>query len=284
MTEMKSVNRRTFLTGSAVALASTLASGTGLAASGMPGEVLQVWSCGGLAEAFQPANAKFESQTGARISYTGAFAAALGKSLLGDAQTEVFAPRVLDLAKKLKEQGKMLEYRPLCFTKYVLVTPKGNPAGITSIADLKRSDVRTLLSPDSSAPGGQAVMGLLKKAGVDQAARANATFLGSCVQHDVAEVVAGRAHASVVELRITMLPKYKGKLDVVDIPEEFFPPPPIPFTIGVMKWAKNPELARSFVDFICSESGQAFFEAAGFIPAISTEGQRLAVKYGVLNG
>lgn len=284
MTEFKYVNRRTFLSGSAVALASTLAAGTGLAASGTPGEVMQVWSCGGLAEAFQPANAMFESQTGARISYTGAFAAALGKSLLGDAQTEVFAPRVLDLAKKLKEQGKMLEYRPLCFTKYVLVTPKGNPAGIKSIADLKRPDVRTLLSPDSSAPGGQAVMGLLKKAGVDQAAVANATFLGSCVQHDVAEVAAGRAHVSVVELRVAMLPKYKQQLEVVDIPEEFFPPPPIPFTIGVMKWAKNPELARSFVDFICSESGQAFFEAAGFIPAISKEGQRLALKYGVLNG
>lgn len=284
MTELKSVNRRAFLTGSAAALATTLTAGTGLAAPVAAGEVLQVWSCGGLAEAFQPANAMFESQTGARISYTGAFAAALGKSLLGDAQTEVFAPRVLDLAKKLKEQGKMLEYRPLCFTKYVLVTPKGNPAGITSIADLKRPDVRTLLSPDSSAPGGQAVMGLLKKAGVVEAAKSNATYLGSCVQHDVAEVAAGRAHVSVVELRIAMLPKYRDRLEVMDIPEEFFPPPPIPFTIGVMKWAKNPELARSFVDFICSESGQAFFEAAGFIPAISKEGHRLAEKYGVHNG
>lgn len=112
MTELKSVNRRAFLTGSAAALATTLTAGTGLAAPVAAGEILQVWSCGGLAEAFQPANAMFESQTGARISYTGAFAAALGKSLLGDAQTEVFAPRVLDLAKNSRSRGRCLNIAP----------------------------------------------------------------------------------------------------------------------------------------------------------------------------
>ncbi|MGA9753691.1 MAG: twin-arginine translocation signal domain-containing protein [Desulfobaccales bacterium] len=49
---------------------------------------LQVWSCGGLAEAMMPANQLYEQKTGVKISYTGAFAAALGKSLLGSAQTE----------------------------------------------------------------------------------------------------------------------------------------------------------------------------------------------------
>lgn len=112
---------------------------------------LEVWSCGGLAEAFIPANDAWEAKHGIPIAYTGAFAGALGKTLLGgNGQTEVFAPRVLNLAKKLKEQGKMLSYRPLCFTKYVLITPKGNPAGISSIEDLKKSGIKTQFSPDSS--------------------------------------------------------------------------------------------------------------------------------------
>ena len=68
------------------------------------GESLQVWSCGGLAEAFIPANEEFLKNTGVHIAYTGAFAAALGKSLLGSAQTEVFAPRVIQLSKKLKQE------------------------------------------------------------------------------------------------------------------------------------------------------------------------------------
>lgn len=85
---------------------------------------LQVWSCGGLAEAFIPANEQYEIRSGVKISYTGAFAAALGKSLLGSATTEVFAGRVLGLAKKLRETGKMIAFKPLCYTSYVMVTPK----------------------------------------------------------------------------------------------------------------------------------------------------------------
>ena len=54
------------------------------------GGTLQVWSCGGLAEAMMPAHAAYAQQSGVKIVYTGAFAAALGKSLLtGGGQTEV---------------------------------------------------------------------------------------------------------------------------------------------------------------------------------------------------
>ena len=278
------LGRRKFLVGGGAALAAAMipASGKPAAAEGRyAGSGLQVWSCGGLAEAFMPANALFEERTGVSISYTGAFAGALGKSLLGSAQTEVFAPRVLALAKKLKAQGKMLAFQPLCFTRYVLATPKGNPAGIESIKDLAKDGVRTLLSPDSSPPGGAAAMGVLKKSGVVKEATAKSIYLGSCVQHDVADLAAGKADAAVIELRVARLPRYRDAFDLIDIPEEYFPAGPIPFSIGVMKWAKDMELAREFVEFIRSEPGQACFERAGFIPAMSAEGERLAAKYGV---
>ena len=245
------------------------------------GENLQVWSCGGLAEAFVPANKHYEEITGCNIAYTGAFAAALGKSLLANAKTEVFGPRVLALAKKLKAHGKMLNFRPLCFTRYVLITPKGNPAGIEGVEDLAKPGIRVLLSPNSSPPGGKATMVVLKKAGVLEGAQKNAIRLGDCVQREVASIAKGKADVSIVEYRITRLPQFKGKFDVIHIPERFFPPPPIPFTIGIMKWAKNMELAEDFVKFITSEKGQSFFEKAGFIPALSEEGQRLTKKYGV---
>ena len=48
-----------------------------------------------------------------------------------------------------------------------------------------------------------------------------------------------------------------------------------------MKWAKNRELAEDYLDFILSEKGQSFFESAGFVPALSEEGERLTKKYGV---
>jgi len=146
------VSRRGFLKASSLAAAGGLFLGLDALAATFKDDYLQVWSCGGLAEAFIPANKAYEETTGCRIDYSGAFAAALGKSLLGDAKTEVFAPRVLELAQKLKAQGKMLHFVPLCFTKYVLVTPKGNPAEIKSIQDLGKPGIKTVLSPNASPP------------------------------------------------------------------------------------------------------------------------------------
>ncbi|HQO79378.1 MAG TPA: substrate-binding domain-containing protein, partial [Thermodesulfobacteriota bacterium] len=224
---------------------------------------------------------EYERQTGIAIAYTGAFAAALGKSLLGSAQTEVFAPRVLDLARKLKEAGKMLYFKPLCFTQYVVVTPKGNPAGITSITDLGRSGVRVVLAPQASPPGGDAVKVILKKAGVEEAALKNTVIQGSCVQTIMDDVIDGKGDASIVEMRLTRVERFAGKVEVISIPSEFLPPPPLPFTIGVMKYAKDRDLADHYVDFICSEAGQRFFEQAGFIPAVSEQGKLLVNKLGV---
>ena len=230
-----------------------------------------------------PANAKFNEKTGVEIAYTGAFAAALGKSLLGSATTEVFAGRVLDLAKKLRAADKMLSFKPLCFSRYVMVTPKGNPAGISDIKDLAKPGIRVILAPDASAPGGAAVAALLKKAGVVDQAMNNAVIKGSCVQRTMEQLIDGQGDVSVVEYRLTRMPLFQDKSEVIPIPAEFFPPPPLTFTIGVMKAAKDRALADRYVEFIVSEEGQSFFEKAGFIPAISPEGQQLTKKLGVID-
>ena len=280
------MNRRNFFKVAGLAVGGVLSAAhtAGAAANALRFEhaSLQVWSCGGLAEAMMPANREFEAKTGASIAYTGAFAGALGKSLLGSgAQTEVFAPRVLELARKLKAQGKMLSYQPLCFTKYVVAVPKGNPADIRGIEDFNRPDVKGVLAPGASPPGGKATMIILKKAGVDGPARSQAVTLGDCVQTAIPDLVDGKGDAAVIEQRIARLPQFRGKLDTIAIPEAFIPAKPVPFTIGVMKWAKNREMAEAFVEFILSEKGQAHFERAGFIHARSVEGARLTRKYGV---
>jgi molybdate transport system substrate-binding protein len=275
----KDVSRRGFLKATSLAATGGLLLGSDALGATFANQSLQVWSCGGLAEAFIPANKAYEELTGCRIDYSGAFAAALGKSLLGGAQTEVFAPRVVELARKLQAQGKMLHFVPLCFTKYVVVTPKGNPGKVESIKDMGKPGIKTVLSPDASPPGGQASTIILKKAGVLDQAQKNAVVVGDCVQKVVPDLISGKGDAAVMELRLTKKAEYEGRMEVVDIPEEFIPPPPVPFVIGVMKFARNKDLAEHFVKFITSEKGQSFFEAAGFIPARSAEGERLVKKY-----
>jgi molybdate transport system substrate-binding protein len=273
--------RRAFIkTATAAALGAALGSAPALA-SRFNRDMLQVWSCGGLAEAFIPANQLYEDKTGVKIAYSGAFAAALGKSLLGGAQTEVFAGRVLDLSKKLRQADKMVYFKPLCFTSYVLVTPLGNPAGIKGIEDLARPGVRVVLAPEASPPGGAAATALLKKAGVAEQAAKNTVISGTCVQRTMEDLVEGRGDVSVVELRLTRLPAFQGRCQVIAIPEAYFPPPPLTFTVGVMKQAQDRALADDYVNFLTSAEGQAFFERQGFIPAISAKGRALVEKLGV---
>ena len=273
--------RRAFLKKALASTVGAALAGKASTASAFSRSSLQVWSCGGLAEAFLPANAAYEKRTGVTIAYTGAFAAALGKSLLGSATTEVFAGRVLDLAKKLKQAGKMLYFKPLCFSSYVMVTPKGNPAGIRNIEDIAKPGVRVVLAPEASPPGGQAVQALLKKAGLAEGAMKNAVVLGSCVQRTMDDLIEGRGDVSVVELRVAKMPAFEGSLEVLPVPEQLFPPGPLTFTVGVMKDAKDPALADDYVNFVTSPEGQAFFERRGFIPAISDKGRELVEKLGV---
>ena len=281
-TSHSGISRRAFLTGTATTIAGAALSPVARA-SQYTFSSIQVWSCGGLAEAFRPANAHFKKTTGIDVAYTGAFAAALGKSLLGSATTDVFAARVLALAQKLRQTGKMVYFKPLCFTRYVVVTPMGNPADISRLEDLGKSGIRVILAPEASPPGGAAANALLKKAGILDAVMKNTVEKGTCVQRSMQSLVDGKGDASVVEYRLTRMPQFKDKTEILPIPPEYFPPPPLTFTIGVMKNAPDRALADDYVDFICSNEGQQYFRDAGFIPAVSPEGQQLVQKLGVVD-
>lgn len=275
------VNRRSFLKGAALTGLGSVISGEAHATENE--KILHVWSCGGLAEAMHPAHLSYEAAHGIHIAYTGAFAGALGKPLLaGTSETDVFCGRVLMLAKNLRKAGRMVSFRPLCFTSYVIAVARGNPKGIRSLEDLTKENVRVAMAPKASPPGGDAVMGILKKANLvkpvlDRVLDTDA----SCVQRTIMDVCTGKADCMIVERRITRMPRYADSLDLVEIPEELFPAGPLTFTVGLMKSAGDVPLAQSYINWITRAEGQAFFEKAGFIPAISEKGKELIAKLGV---
>ena len=243
---------------------------------------LQVWLCGGLAEAMMPANEAFNQKFGAKVLYTGAFAAALGKSLMANGRTEVFAGRVLDLAKNLRKAGRMKRFVPLCYTSYVIATPKGNPAGITTLQDMAKPGVRVAMAQNASPPGGAAVIGLLKKAGLLEAVKPNLVENGTCVQRSVELVCNGKADAMIVELRIPRMPAFGPNLDIVEIPPDVFPPGPLTFTVGIMDEGQGNPLSEKYMQWIVSpDGGGPFFEKAGFIAPYSPLGREMTEKFGV---
>lgn len=277
-------NRRSFLLAGVAGLATGALSlpTSGEAATSYSNKNLQVWSCGGLAEGIIPANEEYFALRGVKIAYTGAFAAALGKSLMGSGRTEVFCGRVLALSQNLKKSGRMIRFVPLCYTNYVIVTPKGNPKNIQDINDLTKQGMRIAIAPDASPPGGEAVMGILKKAGILNAVMANAIHPGTCVQTSVEAVADGNMDAMIVELRIPRFARFKDRLDVLELPFKFLPPGPLTFTAGIMEEAKDKELAQDYINWLTSSTGGGpHLERAGFIPADSERGRELTELLGV---
>jgi len=76
------------------------------------------------------------------------------------------------------------------------------------------------------------------------------------------DIIGGKGDVSIVELRITRMPAFEGKMEIIYIPEEYFPPPPLTFTIGVMKDAKDRALADDYVSFITRAKASPFSSAA----------------------
>lgn len=281
--EPTETNRRGFLKGIAAG-----AAGAALISAPAPTRAekfsshLTAWSCGGLAEGMMAANKMYEDKTGTYVAYTGARAGALGKSLLaGTGHTDVFCGRQLDLAKQLREKGKMLYFKPFCFTSYVIVVPKGNPFNIHSLEDMAKPGLPIAMAPKASSPGGQAVTNLIKNADLLEPIMKNVLNKeATCVLRTVPLVTNGKAAAMIVERRITAMPLY-APLDIVEIPEKFFPKGPLTFTAGVMTDAADKKLADNYLEFLISPEGQEHMVNAGFISAYSPKGQELVEKFGV---
>lgn len=275
-------SRRGFLKGLAAG-AAVIGATPIMAKAAQKGGNLQVWSCGGLAEAMMPAHVQYHAETDVNVAYTGARAGALGKSLLdGNGHTDVFCGRQLDLAKQLRKGGKMEFFKPLCFTSYVIVVPKGNPWKIQSLEDMAKPGIPVAMSPKASSPGGQAVTNLVKNARLTDQIMANVLDKdATCVLRTVVKVTGGEAAAMIVERRITKMKLFGPYLDIVEIPFEFYPKGPLTFTVGVMTDAHDKDLANNYLNWIISPEGQQHFENAGFISAYTPQGQELVEKLGV---
>lgn len=230
-----------------------------------------------------PAHKDYKDRTGVEVAYTGARAGSLGKSLLeGNGHTDVFCGRQLNLAQNLRKKGKMEYFKPLCFTSYVIVVPTGNPYDIKSIEDLAKPGIPVAMSPFASSPGGQAVTNLIKNAGLLDPIMANVLDPeATCSMRALAKVCSGEAAAMIVERRLTRFQRFAPCLEVVEIPEKFFPKGPLTFTVGVMTDATDKAMANAYLEWIRTPQGQHHFERAGFIPAISPKGQELVEKLGV---
>jgi molybdate transport system substrate-binding protein len=175
------------------------------------------------------------------------------------APADVFASANTSLPAAL--HAKKLCSRPVVFARntLVIVTPKGNPAGLDSVNDLARAGVKLVIA-DPGVPVGGYTLKLLQNLKLTAKVLPNVVSRETDVREVLAKVVLGEADAGVVYATDAKVDR--DKVTVVKVPRG---QPNIQSAICVVSHSKHKAEARTFVAKVLGKRGQAKLRAAGFL-------------------
>ena len=270
----------------AVLLAAGVVALVALAASWWrPGRpTLCVWSCGSNYESLTDFARGFEQRHHCRVRYTAApvqYLLELALELTD--KPDVIVGRGGPGWEALRQAGRLAE-GPTFFAvdPYVIITAAGNPLGIRSLEDLGRDGVRIAYSPWAMRPRGKCPSHLMSMVdaeffpGLCERWENNATVIEQCGRRLHLPVLDDRADAAIVPRCTTVWPEVRDRVEVVPIqPEHLLAMKQcratIPQCCGVLTGAREPELARAFMQEMLSLEGREVFEAHGYLGAGSPQ-------------
>jgi molybdate transport system substrate-binding protein len=176
----------------------------------------------------------------------------------GGAPVDVFASADQSNMTKLTDAGNNRS-DPVVFATNVLeiIVERGNPMGITGVADLANDDL-IVVTCAPEVPCGNYAQQIFDAAGVT----VTPDSLEENVKAVVTKVTAGEADAGIVYK--TDVTAAGDDADGVEIPPDINVVAEYP--IAATKDAPNPEAAQAFIDFVLGQDGQAILAEYGFLP------------------
>jgi molybdate transport system substrate-binding protein len=221
---------------------------------------LVVFAAASLKKTFTQIGAQFEkSHPGSTVSFDFAGSSDLVSQLQQGAPADVFASA--DQANMAKATGDSLTAAlPVNFASNTLeiAVPPGNPAHITSFADLAKKGLKVVICAPA-VPCGSAAAKVAKAAGI----HLRPVSEEQSVTDVLGKVSAGEADAGLVY--VTDVKGDKGAVRGITFPLSSAAVNVYP--IAPLKTSKNAALAQAFVDAVTGAPGQSLLAAAGFAKA-----------------
>ena len=214
-----------------------------------------VFGAASLRTAFTEIAGRFETDNpGAVVEFTFAGSADLLAQLTQGATADVLATADTATMDKAVRAG-VASGTPVDFASNTLtiVVAPGNPRHVGSFADLARPDLAVVVCAPQ-VPCGSATEKAEKAAGV----RLSPASEESQVTDVLTKVTSGQADAGIVYL--TDAQAAGERVTTVTLPDS----PVNRYPIAVVKDARNPALAKKFVEMVTGEAGQKILAAAGF--------------------
>jgi molybdate transport system substrate-binding protein len=176
------------------------------------------------------------------------------------APTDVYASASPVNTRRLFREG--LVEKPVTFTanRLALIVPKSNPAGIRSVADLRRKPVKLVVA-GKAVPVGAYTRIVLKRMGL-LSVLAKVVSQEPDVREVKGKVALGQAEAGFVY--VTDAQSVRDRVIVIDIPA--WAQPRVRYEIAVVSETSRKAAARAWIKGILSPRGQATLRKHGFQP------------------
>ena len=231
---------------------------------------LTIYGAASLAGVLDAAKAAYESANpGSKLTISTDSSAALETQIEQGAPADVFLAADTTNPKKLVDGG-FASGEPVDFAgnELTIIVPKGDPAEISTPADLARAGIKVVAAGDEvpiTKYAKQLVANLAKLPGYPPGFAAaydrNVASKEDNVKAVVAKVGLGEGDAGIVYATDAIA---SGDVDTVAIPEGAN----VPATYAgvVVKASPNAAGAKAFLDWLTGPDGQTILERAGFLP------------------
>ena len=232
---------------------------------------MTVLAASSLTDAFGELAGRFEEQNpGVEVRQSFESSSTLLAQIQQGAPADVFASASAEEMDAAVEEG-LTEGEPEVFVKNreVVMVPKDNPAGIRAFEDVAEPGVKLVLA-EEGVPAADYALEILGKAeeeygpGFERDVLNNVVSREADVRASVNRVVVGDADATF-GYASDHTPDVRHRVEVVAIPEDLNIVATYP--VAALEDAKEPELARRWVDLVTGEEGQRVLEKWGFEPA-----------------
>jgi len=237
--------------------------------SGLTAVQLTAFVAANATDPFNQAIRVFETQHAAitmQANYAGT--QVLQTQLEQGAPDDIFLSADLSHIQQIQKEGLIKTFFPVSHDEEVIVVPKSNPAGITSLRDLGEKKVKLIIGV-TSVPIGQYTRKIFTKADSVYGAAFSTNALGHVVSLEtnvkqiLEKVALDDADAGIV-YKTDVTADMLAKVTVIQIP------PQLNFIatnfIAIPRGAPHAQLAEDFMKLILGPTGQQIFLHDGYLP------------------
>jgi molybdate transport system substrate-binding protein len=219
---------------------------------------ITVFAAASLTEAFTQIAADFEDQHGTVVRLSFGPSDGLATQIQEGAPADVFASASSKWMDAVAENPRVVDRLDFARNLLIVITPADNPAGVHSIDDLGRPEIKLVLAAEG-VPVGDYAREMLGNAGIASKALANVVSNEDDVKGVVQKVALGEADAGIV-YQTDVTTAVAADVAVVEIPDDVNVIAVYP--IAALAGAPGP--ARGFVTYVLGP-GQAVLRQAGFL-------------------